>query len=65
MEQLQNRHDLTEAQWNRIEPIIKQHLNKRGGSQQGVCQRLPMDRNNRLSLERSPSSIRKVQCRPS
>lgn len=32
MEQLQNRHDLTDAQWNRIEPIIKQHLNKRGGS---------------------------------
>ena len=32
MEQLQNRHDLTDAQWNRIEPIIKKHLNKRGGS---------------------------------
>lgn len=32
MEQLQSRYDLTDAQWNRIEPIIKEHLNKRGGS---------------------------------
>ncbi|MBR8734725.1 hypothetical protein IX329_002340 [Fusobacterium necrophorum] len=32
MQLLQNRYDLTEAQWNKIEPIIKEHLNKRGDS---------------------------------
>lgn len=69
MEQLQNRHDLTDAQWNRIEPIIKQHLNKRGGSNANdnrvFVNGLPMDCKNRFSLERSPPSIRQVQCGPS
>lgn len=30
-EQAQNRPDLTDVQCNRIELIVKQHLNKRGG----------------------------------
>lgn len=32
MKTLQNRHDLTDEQWNKIKPIIKAHLSTRGGS---------------------------------
>jgi transposase len=31
MKNLQNRHDLTDKQWAKIEPIIKEKLEKRGG----------------------------------
>ena len=32
MENLQNRHDLSDAQWEKIEPIIKERLGSWGGS---------------------------------
>ena len=35
MENLQNRHDLTDAQWEKIEPIILQRLGNWGGSNAG------------------------------
>ena len=32
MENLQNRHDLTNAQWSKLEPIIKKRIGNWGGS---------------------------------
>lgn len=32
MENLQNRHDLTDAQWLKIEPIIEERVGNWGGS---------------------------------
>ena len=35
MKNLQNRHDLTDNQWLKIEPVIKEKLGSRGGSNAG------------------------------